>query len=200
VTIKITLKVCLATAIFLGSNAFADPLSWQYLDLRYVQPSDDSTRGFSAEVSGHISKNWILQARANRLQLKESALDLEVSQSRFDIAAGRLFSFGDRFSALVSAGYTHLEYSTEIGTFDEDASDDAANVQVALRAAITDWFIAEGGLGMLFDDKDTSDLLWNLGLRFRASESVSFLIGANGIDSSFAGDDILYEIGFRFDL
>lgn len=187
--------------MFLASSAFADTLSWQYLDVRYLQPSDDSTRGFSGEVSGHITNNWVLQGRASRLRLKESALDLEMSQTRYELAVGRLFSFNNRFSALISAGYTHLEYSTEIGTFDEDTSDDAGNVQIDLRAGITNKFIAEAGLGMLFDDKDTSDLLWNAGLRYQAAESVSFLIGASGSNSdSFAGDDILYEIGFRFDL
>ncbi len=200
-TLKTMVKVCLATMMFLASGAFADTLSWQYLDARYLQPSDDSTRGFSAEVSGHITKNWILQGHASRLRLKESELELEMSQTRYELAVGRLFSFNNRFAALISAGYTHLEYSTEIGTFDEDASDDAGNIKVDLRASIADKFVAEAGLGMLFDDKDTSDLLWNAGLRYRASESVSFLIGASGTNSdSFAGDDILYEIGFRFDL
>lgn len=200
VTIKTTVKICLATTMFLASGAFADPLSWQYLDLRYLQPSDDSTRGLAGEVSGHISKNWILQGRASRLELKESALDLEMSQTRFDLAVGRLFSLSNRVAVLASAGYTRLEYTTEFGTFDEDASDDAANIQVTLRAMITNKFEAEAGLGMLFDHKDTSDLLWNAGLRYWASDRVSVLIGASGVDSGFQGDDILYQIGFRFDL
>lgn len=200
-TIKTTIKACLATTMFLASGAFAEPLSWQYLDLRYLQPSDDSTRGLAGEVSGYISKNWVLQGRASQLRLKESALDLEMSQTRYDLAVGRLFSWGNRYSALVSAGYTHLEYATEIGTFEEDLSDDAANVQFDLRAMITEKFVAEAGMGLLVDHKDTSDLLWNAGLRYRASESVSVLVGLSGITSdTFEGDDILYQIGFRFDL
>lgn len=200
-TIKSIACVCLATTILLAQHAFAETLSWQYLDAAYLQPSDDSTRGFAGEVSGHISNNWILQGRVGRLELKESALDLRMSQTRYDLAVGRVFTFSQKFAALVSAGYTHLDYSTDIGTFEEDANNDAGNIQIDLRASLTKWLEAEAGLGMLFDDKDTSDLLWNAGLRFRASESVSVLIGANGIDSeSFAGDDTLYEIGFRFDL
>jgi len=169
--------------------------------LRYQQPSDSSTRGLAGEVSGHISKNWILQGRASRIRLKESDLDLEMTQMRYDLAVGRVFSFNDRFATLVSAGYTHLDYSAEIGSFEDDAKDHAANIQADLLARITDKLEIEAGLGILVDDKDTSDLLWNAGLRYWASKSVSILIGAKGINNdSFDGDDILYEIGFRFDL
>ncbi len=200
-TIKAMAKVCLTAVMLLAAPAFAETLTWQYIDVSYLQPSDSDTRGFSGEVSGHISDNWILQGRASRLELKESDVDLEMSQTQYDLKVGRVFAFGQRYAALISAGYTHLDYSTEIGSFQEDEKSDAANVQADLRARLTRRFEAEAGLGMLFDDKDTSDLLWNLGLRFWASDSISILLGANGIDSSnFDGDDILYEVGFRFDL
>jgi hypothetical protein len=191
---------CLATTMLLASPAFAESLSWQYIDLRYLQPSDTDTRGFSGEVSGHISDNWLLQGRVNRIELKDSDVDLRMSQMRYDLVVGRTFAIGARAGVLVSAGYTHLDYSTDLGTFEEDEKSDAANVQAAIRARFAKRFEAEAGLGLLFDDKDTSDLLWNVGLRYWASESISLLIGATGANSDSFADDILYEIGFRFDL
>lgn len=199
-TIKSTLKVCLASTMLLASQAFAEPLTWQYIDFRYLQPSDTDTRGLSGEVSGHITTNWLLQGRVSRLELEEKDLDLEMSQTRYDLMVGRVFPFGEKYAAFLSAGYTHLDYATNIGTLDEDESTDAANVQALMRARFTKRFEAEGGLGILIDDKDTSDLVWNVGLRFWATDSISLMIGANGIDSEDFADDILYEIGFRYDL
>lgn len=202
-------RMCLATTIaaiftttmFLAASAFADGLSWQYLDVRYQQPADDNTQGLAAELSGHIAKNWVLQTRVSYLQLEESALDLEMSQARFDLAVGRVFTLGDRFAAIVSAGYTRLEYRMDLGTFSDDAGEHAGNVQLGLRTGITKKFEAEASVGMLFDDEDTSDLLWNASLRYRAIPALSFLLGVSGVESDvFDSDDILYEIGFRFDL
>ena len=198
-TIKSTMKACLVATTLLAAPAFAEELSWQYIDLRYLQPSNSDTRGFSGEVSGHITEKWILQGRANRLERKDSDVDLEMSQMRYDLVVGRTFAFAESVGMLVSAGYTHLDYSTEIGTFQQDEKSDAASVQAVLRGRFARHFEAEGGIGMLFDDEDTSDVLWNVALRWWASDAVSLTVGANGIED-FNGDDILYEIGFRFDL
>ncbi len=199
VSIKTTIKTCLAAIMLLASNAFADGLSWEYFDVLYQQPSNDDTQGFAAEGSGHIAKNWVLQSRVSRLHLKDSAIDLEMSQTRFDLSVGRVIALSNKFAALVSAGYTRLEYETEVAGFKDKTGDDTGNVQLGLRTSITDKFEAEASVGMLFDDKDTSDLLWNAKLRYRAYPSLSFLIGASGINNEvFDSDDILYEIGFRF--
>ena len=70
-----------------------------------------------------------------------------------------------------------------------------------LRAALTAALEAEGSIGLLFDDEDTSDPLWSAGLRYWFTPSASLLVGANGIASdAFDSDDVLYEIGFRFNL
>ena len=200
-TINTTVKMCMAAAMFLATNAFAEPLNWQYIDARYQQPSDGDVQGLAAELSGYIGRNWVLQSRASRLRLKESALDLEISQTRYDLAVGRVFAVGNNFAALLSAGYTRLEYQTDLGSLDEHASDNAGNVQLALRTGITNRLEAEASAGVLFDDSQSSDLLWNAGLRYHATENVSLLIGASGVSNdSFDSDDILYEIGFRFDL
>ena len=203
-TIKSMAKICLV--LLLATPAYAEAsdyaggeISWQYIDLRYLQPSNSDTWGFSGEVSGHITEKWILQGRANRLQRKDKDVDLEMSQMRYDLAVGRTFAFTDRVGMLVSAGYTHIDYSTEIGTIQEDEKSDAASLQAVLRARFAGSFEAEGGIGMLFDDEDTSDVLWNVALRWWASDAVSLVVGANGTEE-FDGDDILYEIGFRFDL
>ena len=205
-TINSMAKICLAATMMLAVPGYAQAsdyaqgeISWQYIDLRYLQPSNSDTRGFSGEVSGHISEKWILQGRANRLQREDKDLDLEMSQMRYDLVVGRTFAFTDRVGMLISAGYTHLDYSTEIGTIQEDERSDAGNLQAVLRARFAGSFELEGGLGMLFDDEDTSDVLWNVAFRWWASDAVSLVVGANGTDE-FDGDDILYEIGFRFDL
>ena len=198
-TFKAIVKAGLAATMLLAAPAFAESITWQYVDARYLQPSNSDTWGFSGEFSGHITDHLILQGRANRLERKDSDVDLKMSQMRYDLSVGWVFPFGDRAGLLVSGGYTHVDYSTEIGTYQEDAKTDAANFQAVFRARFARRFEAEGGLGMLVDDEDTSDVLWNLGLRWWASDAVSLMIGANGIDD-FAGDDILYEVGFRFDL
>lgn len=198
---KTTRKMVAVGTLLFASSAFADGLSWQYIDARYQQPSDDSTKGFGGEVSGHISENWILQSRVNHLKLSERDLDLEISQSRFDLSVGRKFDFGSRISTLVSGGYTRLQYDLEVGSLGEDYGADLANVQIAVRGKLTKKFNAEASIGMLFDDEDTSDLLWNAALRYRMFPNLSFTLGANGVDDeNFESDDILYEIGFRFDL
>lgn len=183
-----------------GTSA-AEALTWQYLDARYQQPSDDSIRGAAAQVSVHASDRWVVQAGAGHVRLKESSPDLKVSQTRFDLSLGRVLPLGQRASALVSVGYTHLRYETDVGAFADDGRDHAGNVQFTLRAALTERIEAEAAVGMLFDDADTSDPLWNAGVRYRVTPAASLLIGANGIASdAFDGDDILYELGFRFDL
>lgn len=199
--IKTTLKLGLVAVTLFATNAFADDVNWQYLDARYQQPSDSDIEGVAGEVSGHISKNWILQARANRLRLQDRALDLEMFQTQIDLSVGRIFSFHDRVSMALTAGYTRVQYETEIGGIDEDRGDDVANVRFALRAKIVGRLEAEGSVGMLFDDEDTSDVLWSAGLRYGITPPISVMIGASGIDSdTFDSDDVLYEIGFRFDL
>ena len=92
-----------------------------------------------------------------------------------------------------------MDYSTDIGTFEEEANTDAANFQALLRGRFARSFEAEAGLGVLVDDKDASDLLWNVALRWWASDAASVTVGANGVEE-FGGDDIFYEVGFRFDL
>ncbi|MCZ6656893.1 MAG: hypothetical protein O7C67_06320 [Gammaproteobacteria bacterium] len=201
VTIKTTAKMCLAATVLLASSAFAEGLSWQYVEVAYQQPSDHDIQGVEARFSGHVAKKWVLQGRVNRVRLKESAVDLEMSQTRFDVSMGRIFSLTNRLDALVSAGYTRLEYETELGTLKLDEGQHAGNVQFGLRTGITDKFEAEASLSMLFDDQDTSDLLWNARLRYRAIPVLSIVVGVSGIDSDvFDSNDILYEIGFRFDL
>ena len=101
----------------------------------------------------------------------------------------------------MSAGYTRLEFETEFGTFEDKAGEDAGNVQVGLRARINRQFEFEASAGVLFDDQHTSNLLWNAGVRYRAIPSLSVLMRVSGIDNElFDSDDLLYEIGFRFDL
>ncbi len=205
VTHRTVLKIGVIAATLIAPNlapkAFAENFSWQYIDARYQQPSDSKTKGFAGEVSGNISKNWVVQSRANRLQLKDNDLDLELSQTRIDLSVGRVFNLGSRTSALVSAGYTRLQYDLELSSFSEDYGDDAANAQVAFRAKLADRFDGEVSLGMLFDGDDTSDLLWNAAIRYRMYPNLSFTLGANGVDAdNFDSDDVLYEIGFRFDL
>ena len=201
VTIKTTVRICLAATVFLASSALAEGVSWNYIDVAYQQPSGDDIQGVEARFSGQIAKKWVLQGRAGRQRLQESSVDLEISQTRFDVSAGRIFSFGNRFDALLSAGYTRLEYETDLGSLSIDEGQNAANVQFALRAAISDRFEAEASVGMLFDEDDNSDLLWNTSLRYRVIPVMSIVIGISGIDSEvFDSNDILYEIGFRFDL
>ncbi|MEQ8858071.1 MAG: outer membrane beta-barrel protein [Pseudomonadales bacterium] len=189
------------TAALLAGSAAADPITWQYLDARYQQPSDDSIRGVAGQLSVNVSDNWVLQGGASYVRLKESSPDLEVSQRRLDLSVGRVLALGARASALLSAGYTHLHYKTDVGTFAVDGNDHAGNVQLTLRAALTDRLESEASVGLLFDDQDTSDMLWNAGLRYRVTPSASVLIGANGTaGDAFDADDILYEVGFRFEL
>ncbi len=181
--------------------AAADALTWQYLDARYQQPSDDSTRGGAAQVSVEANEHWVVQGGVGHVRLKESNPDLKVSQTRYDLSVGRVFDLGERVSALVSAGYTYLQYDTEVGALDLDERDHAANAQIVLRAALTAALEAEGSIGMLFDDEDASDPLWSAGLRYWFTPSASLLVGANGIASdAFDSDDVLYEVGFRFNL
>ena len=199
--IKTTLTLGLVATTMFATNAFADDVNWQYLDARYQHPSDSDIEGVAGEVSGHISKNWILQARASRLRLRERALDLEMSQTRIDLSVGRVFSFHERVSMALTAGYTRLQYETELAGIDDDTGDDVGNVQLALRAKVVGNLEAEASVGMLFDEEDTSDVLWSAGLRYAITPPISVMIGASGIDSdTFDSDDILYEIGFRFDL
>lgn len=195
------LAACGAALLLGAPGAMAGGITWQYLDARYQQPSDDSTRGVAGQVSVNVRPNWVVQSGVGYVRLKESNPDLKVSQTRFDVALGRVFDLGDRVSALLSAGYTHLSYDTEVGEFAADGDDDVGNVQLVLRAALTGRLETEAGIGMLFDDEDTSDALWSAGLRYRVTPSASVLIGANGIASdAFDSDDVLYELGFRFDL
>lgn len=196
----ITLLAGIAAAGAVAS-AQADALTWQYLDARYQQPSDDSTRGGAAQVSVEASEHWVVQGGIGHVRLKESNPDLKVSQTRYDLSVGRVFDLGERVSALVSAGYTYVQYDTEVGTVDLDERDHAANAQVVLRAALTAALEAEASIGLLFDEDDASDPLWSAGLRYWFTPSASFLVGANGIASdAFDGDDVLYEVGFRFNL
>ena len=199
--IETTLKLCLVATTLCTTNVFAEGLNWQYLDARYQQPSDSNIEGVAGEISGHISKNWILQSRASRLRLRERTLDLEMAQTRIDLSVGRVFSLHDRVAMALTAGYTRLQYETEFGGIEDDRGDDVGNVQFALRAKIVGRLEAEASVGMLFDDEDTSDVLWSAGLRYGIISPISIMIGASGIDSdTFDSDDILYEIGFRFDL
>lgn len=201
VTNNTRLGLGLAVTLLLPGAAAADPITWQYLDARYQQPSDDSIRGAAAQVSVNIAPKWVLQGGASHVRLKEGSPALKVSQTRLDVAAGRVFDLSGRVSALLTAGYTYLRYETDVGTFDVDGNDHAGNVQMTLRVALTERFETEARVGMLFDDADTSDLLWSAGLRYRVTPSASVLVGANGIASdAFDADDILYEVGFRFDL
>ncbi len=189
------------SALVFSSGALADGLTWQYMDARYQRPSGDGVHGTAGQVSVYASENWVLQGGVAYARLKENDPDLKISQTRFDVALGRVLNLGDRASALLSAGYTHLRYDTDVGDFSVDGRDHVANAQLVVRAALTQRFEAEGSIGVLFDDEDASDPLWNAGLRYRITPAVSVLLGANGIASdAFDSDDILYEAGFRFDL
>ncbi|NBC22349.1 MAG: outer membrane beta-barrel protein [Gammaproteobacteria bacterium] len=195
------LWLCCAAVTLLSAGARAEGLTWQYLDARYQQPSDDSIRGGAATVSVEATDNWVVQGGASYVRLKESNPDLKVSQRRIDLSVGRVFDLGERVSLLASAGYTHLRYDVKVGTVDVDGRDHVGNAQLILRAALSQRLEAEGSIGLLFDDEDTSDALWNAGLRYRFTPAASVLLGANGIASdAFDGDDVLYEIGFRFEL
>lgn len=188
-------------ALLLSGVGRADGITWQYLDARYQQPADDDTRGVAGQLSVNIAPKWVIQSGASYVRLKESSPDLKVSQTRLDLSVGRVFDFSDRVSALLSAGYTHLRYDVNVGEFDGAARDNLGNLQVILRAVLARRLEAEASLGMLFDDEETSDALWNAGVRYHLTPSASVLVGANGIASdAFDSDDVLYEIGFRFDL
>lgn len=191
-------RSCLALAFTSALGASAAEMSWNYGDIRYQQPDDENIRGGVGEISGHVTDHLLMQGRVNHLAYEEG--DLKISQTRYDLAVGWLFDLHDDFHAVVSGGYTHLDYTSQVQGFTGDASDHAGNVQVAVRGAFARWFEADAAVEMLFDDKSTSVLLWSTGVRYRFKPNVSVHLGMNGSEDSETLSDVVYTLGFRFDL
>ena len=197
-TTKGVVKTCLAFTLIAAFNASAQEMAWTYGDLNYQRTNDSDIDGYSFEISGNMSRNWVLQGRVNQLILDED--QFEVTQTRYDAAVGWIFRFSDNFDALLSGGYTHLKIKTDLHDFGSStSSDDMANAQFTLRAAIAALEV-EGTVGILADDDDASDILWSTRLRYNMARNVSVQFGVYGSEESDSLDDVVFELGFRFDL
>ncbi len=195
ITRALTFLVLLA----FGAPAAAE-ISWWYGDVNYQTTSDNDADGYDAEISGHIRRNWILQGRVNSLKLDED--EAEVTQTQFDLLVGRVFRMSQKLDLMVAAGYTYVDFDADLelaGVNIEDSAD-LANVQVALRTELLRRLDAELKLGLLFDDEDTSDLLWETALRYHLGRNLAVHLGVRGSDQEYSYDDVVYELGFRFDL
>jgi len=199
-TTKGIVKIIALLAYAMSANAQASEITWGYVDTSYQSTSDNDTDGYLAEISGHVSKNWVLQSRVNHL--KNNADNADVSQTRFDIAMGRVFRLTNTVEALASAGYTYVDYEADFDSlsYSVDEGSSMLNIQLGLRAAFLNRFDAEATIGILADDEDTSDLLWSTVLRYHVAPTFAVQLGIDGSDQEYSYDDIVYRLGFRFDL
>lgn len=194
--------VCTLAALLwlLAGPAAAAELNWWYGDMRYQRAEDSDVQGVAGEISGELSRHWVLQGRLNQIELDDDFA--RVTQRRSDLSLGYLLRLSNRLHALVSGGYTYLDYDADLTALamDVDGADHLANAQVALRALLLDRLELEGSLGLLADEEDTSDLLWSAALRYHLGKSVALQFGVVGSDEGYASDEVVYELGFRFDL
>jgi len=189
-----------ALLCLLGGPAAASELNWWYGDMRYQRAEDSDVQGIVGEISGQLSRSWVLQGRLNQIELDDDFA--RVTQRRSDLSLGYVLRLSDRMHALVSGGYTYLDYDADLTALglSVDGADHLANAQIALRALLLDRLELEGSVGVLADDEDTSDLLWSAALRYHLGRSLALQFGVIGSDEGYASDEVVYELGFRFDL
>lgn len=187
-------------ALLVAVDVHASDITWWYADASYQSTSDNDTDGYLAEVSGHVAKNWVLQSRVDHLGNNEDNVD--VTQTRFDLAVGRVFRLARNVEALASAGYTYVDFDADYNALDYtvDEGSSMMNMQLALRAVFFNRLDAEASIGILADDEDTSDLLWSTVLRYHVGQSFAVYLGVSGSDQEYSYDDVVYRLGFRFDL
>jgi hypothetical protein len=194
------MTAALALLALLGSGAAAAEISWWYADANYQTTEDNDADGIDFEISGHVRPRWVLQGRYNSLTLDDDSA--EVTQKQFDLLLGRVFRLSRNVEAMVGGGYTYVDYDADLqlANINVEESSDLGNVKAALRAEFWRRFDAELSLGLLFDDEDTSDLLWSTALRYHLGDHLALHLGVRGSDQDYSYDDVVYELGFRFDL
>ena len=194
------LQACaLALALAGGTAANAERLNWTYLDIRYQQPEESNIDGVVGDVSANISPLWLIQGRIHHTSLDDGST-AQIDQTRYDVSVARLFPLGNRVAAVIGAGYTHIDTQTDIDRIKDNVSDHAGHVRAGIRAGLGERLEGEASVGMLFDEDDTSDPLWAVALRYYVTPGVAVHLGANGSDDNDATDNVLYELGIRFDL
>ncbi len=179
--------------------AHAEGLSWNYTQLSYQTPEDNNVEGIAGELSVAVSGNWILQGEVSYVE-DDGRNSLVLSQTRYDLRIGRVFPLSQQFSLLASAGYTHVEYRERLNGNNDHEGFDAANLQVGVRGQFGERFEADAQLGVLVDADDVSDLLYELAVRYHLTDNVAINLGIIGTEDATSFDEVMYEVGFRFDL
>ncbi len=196
-------KLCVFAAVFFAQIAAtcaqAEGLSWNYTQLSYQTPEDNDVEGISGELSVAISGNWILQGEVSYAE-DDGRNSLVLSQTRYDLRIGRVFPLNEQFSLLASAGYTHVEYRERLNGNNDHVGFDAANLQLGVRGRFGQRFEADAQLGVLVDEDDVSDLLYEVSVRYHVTDNVAVNLGIIGTEDATSFDEVMYELGFRFDL
>ena len=191
--------IVLILAGVLAGAVQAEGLSWNYTQLGYQKPDNKDVEGIAGEMSVAIAGNWVLQGGIGYIE--DDGYNSQVySQTRYDLLVGRVFPLSDNISLIASAGYTHVEYRERLTGGNDSSGFDAANLQFGVRGRFGQRFEADAQVGVLVDEDDVSDLLYELGLRYHMTDNVAVNLAIIGTEEETSPDDVIYELGFRFDL
>ncbi len=190
-------------AALLGAVSFtpvqADVLSWNFTQVSYTRPADGDAQGIAAMVSANFARNWVVEGEVEHAE-DDSVSGGQIRQTRYDVGIGRVFPFTDRVSGIASVGLSHVEYTEKLAGDSNSIGFNAAYLKVGIRGRITDRLEADARVGILADDEDTSDLLYEAGVRYHFTHNFALSLGVVGSEGDASIDETLYRIGVRFDL
>lgn len=160
----------------------AGNLSYDYLELRFVDVDDSDGDGIRFAGSYQIDEEWILVGGLTTLDF-----DFNVDSTVLEIGGGYVWNYSDDFDLVSTVRYVRVDVDTPFGDFD----DSGFALSSGIRGFVAPQFEIRGSANYI--DVDDSDTYIELGGDYYFTDQVSA-----GITLELAGDADVFSIGARW--
>jgi len=157
-------------------------LSYDYVELRFVDVDSNSGDGLSFKGSHQMPSNWLVVGGITSLDFNTN-----VDATYIELGTGYVWDFKADFDLFATLRYVHAEFDTPGGSADEDG----AAFSAGTRGLITPEFEVRGSVNHI--NLDSSDTYLELAGDYYFSRQF-----AAGLSVEFGGDTDAITVGARW--
>ena len=183
-------SLALAASLAITPAAQATDVSYDFLELRFVETEIDTNGGdldgdgFLIGGSYNFNENWYVIG-----SFSQQDFDRDVDLDALELGAGYVFPIDPNFDLFASLSY--LDYSVDLPPGFADADEDGFRIQGGIRSRFNEQF--EGRAILNYADLDDSDTFIQLGGDFYFTDEF-----AAGITIDLGGDVDTITFGGRW--
>lgn len=163
-------------------KANAGDLSYDFLELRFVDVDESGGDGIRFAGSYQIDEEWILVGGLTSVDF-----DFDVDSTVLELGGGYVWNYSDDFDLVSTLRYVRVDFDTPIGDFD----DSGFALSSGVRGFLAPQFEIRGSVNYI--DVDDSDTFIELAGDYYFTDQISA-----GISLELAGDADVFSVGARW--